>query len=372
MDDQDEKSDTFKKYFSKRGLFITISAFIVILIMLAYTIISPYFMRIDPIPSEGYYVDEIDGEIGQVTCMLWLDSNHFLVCEIEKNAVILHKIESYVLTDERILKEGLNNPHGLYYDGEFLYISERGKLTKNEFFGTEHSNWSIGNSTILVDGIPSGNHQTNSINKGPDGMLIWHSGSTCNVCNEDDDRNAAIIMVDPSNGNHSVMASGVRNSFDGAWVPDVGYVFTDNGRDWEGDDYPYEELNLLHVGSDYGWPNDEPEIPIPNGTLGPIGTFDPHSSANSIALRHTNSTLPGDNHSIFVSVFGSWNSVTPTGGEIIRVDIVEDENSTQGWRGENTVIVTDVFGALAISFNPEGDLFFSNHISGKMHVIRYS
>ena len=71
MDNQDEKSDTFKKYFSKRGLFITISAFIVILIMLAYTIFSPYFMRIDPIPSEGYYVDEIDGEIGQVTCMLW-------------------------------------------------------------------------------------------------------------------------------------------------------------------------------------------------------------------------------------------------------------------------------------------------------------
>ena len=304
--------------------------------------------------------------------MLWLDSSHFLVCEIEKNAVILHKIESYVLTDERILKDGLNNPHGLHYDGEFLYISERGRLTKNEFLGTGPSNWSIGNSTILVDGIPSGNHQTNSINEGPDGMLIWHSGSTCNVCNEDDDRNAAIIMVDPSNGNHSVIASGVRNSFDGAWVPDIGYVFTDNGRDWEGDDYPFEELNLLEIGSDYGWPNDEPETPIPNGTVGPIGTFDPHSSANSIALRHSNSTLPGDNHSIFVSVFGSWNSVTPTGGEIIRVDIVEDQNSTQGWRGENSVFVKDVFGALSISFNPDGELFFSNHISGKLHMIRYS
>ena len=56
-------------------------------------------MRIDPIPSEGYYVDEIEGERGQVTCMLWLDANHFLVCEIEKDAVILHKIESYILTD---------------------------------------------------------------------------------------------------------------------------------------------------------------------------------------------------------------------------------------------------------------------------------
>ena len=340
--------------------------------MITYSIISPYFTRIDPIPSEGYVVGEIKGELGQTTCMLWLDSNHLLVCEIEKDAIIIHKIEGDVLTEELILIDGLNNPHGIHYDGEFLFISESGKLTKNKFIGNGMSDWAIENSTILVEGIPSGNHQTNAIHEGPDGNLIWHSGSTCNVCEENDERNAALIMVDPTNGNHSVIASGVRNSFDGAWVPDVGYVFTDNGRDWEGDDYPFEELNLLEIGRDYGWPNDEPETPVPNGTLGPIGIFDPHSSANSIALRHENSTLPGGNHSIFVTVFGSWNSITPTGGEIIRVDIVEDEKNPQGWSTENTVIVKDVFGALAISFNPNGDLFFSNHITGKLHVIRYS
>ena len=85
-----------------------------------------------------------------------------------------------------------------------------------------------------------------------------------------------------------VIASGVSEFIRWSMGPDIGYVFTDNGRDWEGDDYPFEELNLLEIGSDYGWPNDEPETPIPNGTLGPIGTFDPHSSANSIALRHSN------------------------------------------------------------------------------------
>ena len=79
MDDEDEKDNRLRKYFSKRGLFISISAIIIILLMLTYSILSPYFMRIEPIPSEGYYVEEIEGEIGQVTCMLWLDSNHFLV-----------------------------------------------------------------------------------------------------------------------------------------------------------------------------------------------------------------------------------------------------------------------------------------------------
>ena len=58
MDDEDEKDNRLRKYFSKRGLFITISAIIIILLMLTYSILSPYFMRIEPIPSEGYYVEE--------------------------------------------------------------------------------------------------------------------------------------------------------------------------------------------------------------------------------------------------------------------------------------------------------------------------
>ena len=43
----------------------------------------------------------------------------------------------------------------------------------------------------------------------------------------------------------------MRNSYDGVWVESIGYVFTDNGRDWEGD-HPHEEINLLVEGGDYG------------------------------------------------------------------------------------------------------------------------
>ena len=48
-------------------------------------------------------------------------------------------------------------------------------------------------------------------------------------------------------------ATGVRNSFDGVWVDDIGYLFSDNGQDAEGDDFPDEEINLLIEGGDYGW-----------------------------------------------------------------------------------------------------------------------
>ena len=197
-----------------------------------------------------------------------------------------------------------------------------------------------------------------------------HSGSTCNVCDEEDARNAAILMVDPVTGNHSVIASGVRNSFDGAWIDGVGYVFTDNGRDWEGNDFPPEELNLLEIGADYGWPGDVPDDPVPAGTLGPIATFTPHSSANSIAVRPANATIDGAERSLFVTVFGSWNANPATGGTIVRVDLFEDVNASQGWRGETTVIVEDVFGALPIAFHPNGDLWFANYVTGQAHIVR--
>ena len=354
----------------KRGFMIGATAIILIISFLAYSVISPYFIRVDPIPSDGYSVIQIEGEIGQTTCMHWVSNHHLLVCDVNVGAIIIHTVEEDILIESRVLKDELDNPHGIHHDGNRLFISEKGKLTRSEIIGDDPSNWEIVNSTILVEGIPSGNHQTNSIREGPDGMLIWHSGSTCNVCEEDDNRNAALLLVDPENGNHSVIASGVRNSFDGILIQDVGYVFTDNGRDWDGDDYPYEELNLLEIGQDYGWPNDNPETPIPNGTLGPIGIFDPHSSANSIALRNSNTTLPGGNKTIFVSVFGSWNSVTPTGGEILKVDLIQDSSSAQGWKIEKEVIVNDAFGVLGIAFNPNGDLYFSNYMTGKMHVIR--
>ena len=97
-----------------------------------------------------------------------------------------------------------------------------------------------------------------------------------------------MLWVNATTGDHGILASGVRNSFDGVWVPDIGYVFTDNGRDWEGD-HPDEELNLLIDGGAYGWPDDDPSNPVPSSTIGPIATWTPHTS---MTVSYTHLTLP--------------------------------------------------------------------------------
>ena len=76
----------------------------------------------------------------------------------------------------------------------------------------------MGEKQVLVEGIPSGNHQTNAVMDGGNGTLLWHSGSTKNIIVEADERNAALLWVDPWSRDHGVAASGGRNTSDRTWV----------------------------------------------------------------------------------------------------------------------------------------------------------
>ena len=175
--------------------------------------------------------------------------------------------ELNVETDaRRVLLDGLDRPHGLVLLNNTAVVSEAGKLTSY----TVDMNGMFIEGRVLVDGIPVGNHQTNTVDVMPNGTLLWHSGSTCNVCNEADERNAALLWVNATTGEHGVLVSGVRNSFDGVWVDGHGYFFTDNGRDWEGD-HPDEELNFMIPGAAYGWPDDEPTTRFPPEPKPPLG-----------------------------------------------------------------------------------------------------
>ena len=57
-------------------------------------------------------------------------------------------------------------------------------------------------------------------------------------------------------GKIEVVARGVRNTVGFDWHPQSGELwFTDNGRDWLGDDAPPDELNrLVRPGQHFGYP----------------------------------------------------------------------------------------------------------------------
>ena len=332
---------------------------VVLVLLLVARQIYPYSSFNTPTVDDGFEIEVVATDLGGPTCLEWFDASTLIVCDRDGGQIYTLNMNM----SKTVLINNLDRPHDVAITNSDIFVSEAGKLSRYAHNG---SLGEIGNKTVLISGVPTGNHQTNAVNILPNGTLVWHSGSTCNICVEDDERNGALLWVNGSTGEHGILASGVRNSFDGVWVPNIGYVFTDNGRDWEGD-HPDEELNLLSEGGDYGWPDDDPSNPVPEGSIAPIATWTPHTSMNGVAVRPPNSPLPGGNSSIYATVYGSWNTILPQGHEIVRIDL---DSTGQDVVGTTTVFAEDVGTPLPITFHPNGDLYFAVFGSnGKLYKI---
>jgi glucose/arabinose dehydrogenase len=85
---------------------------------------------------------------------------------------------------------------------------------------------------VVTDDFPTDEHHGwKYIDVGPDDSLYVPVGAPCNICDDSD----PYAAMHPDS---------CRDGFD--WHPDTGELwFTDNGRDWLGDDRPLDELNRL-------------------------------------------------------------------------------------------------------------------------------
>ncbi len=214
---------------------------------------------------------------------------------------------------DTLFSSGFNIPLGISIspDQKAVYISSNSKIS---VLRDVDGDLQADSATDLTTGLPVGLHQNDNLKFGPDGMLYMGIGSTCNACVELDPRSGTIMRFDPETGDGEIIATGLRNPFDLAFHPTSGDLFaTDNGRDDLGMDAPFEELNLIREGSDYGWPdcwNDGQGSGCDNSETA-VAYFEPHSSANSVdfysaagfpeAYRSSSETAAA-----YVTVFGSW------------------------------------------------------------------
>src|SRR5262249_42305021 len=128
--------------------------------------------------------------------------------------------------------------------------------------------------TIIVDNLPSeGDHQTDRLKFGPDGLLYFGQGSSTDAGTPkpglppERPLNASILRVDVDNpASLQPFATGLRNPFGMAFHPANGQLFcTDGGsgelcqpspvNDCLGQDLsPLEEVNWVVPGGYYGFP----------------------------------------------------------------------------------------------------------------------
>jgi len=220
-----------------------------------------------------------------------------------------------------VVADNLIAPSSLAFapDG-LLYVGETTLVTRLEL---DPATRRAVKRSVVIDGLPSGGHNTRTVLFGSKGELYVSIGSSCNVCVEKDERRAAIMVYDADGRNGRVFARGLRNAVGLALHPATREVWvTNHGRDWLGDNSPSETVYIAREGLDAGWPRChsarlvDPEFGQAGaceGVAKPVIEMQAHSAPLALAF-YTGAQFPPEyRNGVFVAFHGSWNRTVPTG-----------------------------------------------------------
>lgn len=233
------------------------------------------------------------------------------------------------------IASGLDSPNGVAFHNGSLYVAEIGRVLRYD--DIEANLEDPPDAAVVSDAFPGeASHGWKFIAFGPDGNLYVPVGVPCNVCDPDDERFGTILRMNPDGTDLEVYARGIRNTVGFDWHPETGDLwFTDNGRDWLGDDVPPDELNrATEAGMHFGFPYCHGRsIPDPEFGAGrscseftpPEQELGPHVAALGMRF-YTGEQFPEEYRDrIFIAEHGSWNRAEPIG---YRVTMVGLENGT--------------------------------------------
>ncbi len=287
-----------------------------------------------------------------------------------------HKAERVI-----ILASGLNRPNGVAFKDGDLYVAEISRILRYRDIEAHLDN--PPQPEIVNDTFPTDrSHGWKFIRFGPDGLLYVPVGAPCNICASPDPY-ASIGRLDPSTGDFEVVARGVRNSVGFDWHPETGEMwFTENGRDWLGDDMPPDELNrVTAAGQHFGYPYchgtdiADPEFGAQRGCdefVPPVQELGPHVAALGMRFYSGNMFPAEYRNQIFIAEHGSWNRTRKIGYRLTLVRLAADGAVSyapfaEGWlQGESN------WGRpVDVLVMPDGSLLVSDDQAGLIYRISY-
>lgn len=278
------------------------------------------------------------------------------------------------------IARGLNTPNGVAYRDGALYVAEINRILRYDAIDKHLDR--PPQPVVVVDDLPRDRHHGwKYIAFGPDGKLYVPIGAPCNVC--DKSGYAVITRMNADGTGREVFARGVRNTVGFTWHPGSQQLwFTDNGRDWLGDDTPPCELNLapragLHFGFPFCHGGDikDPEL----GRFGncaaavpPARKLDAHVAPLGVKF-YTGTQFPESyRNQLLIAEHGSWNRKERSGYRLMLVrlngnEAVSYEPFVTGWNQPDEVLGRPVDLLVA----PDGSLFVSDDKAGAIYRITY-
>jgi cytochrome c553 len=207
-------------------------------------------------------------------------------------------------------------------------------------------------------------------------------GSSCNACEEQDERRAALLRFRPDGSQPEVHARGLRNTVGFDWQPGTGELFgTDNGRDLLGDDVPPCELNRIVAGGFYGWPyaygdkQPDPDFGAANPdrvreSLAPAHGFGAHTAPLGIAFLRGAHWPPPYRGAALVALHGSWNRTEKQGYEVVSLHFGERGTVSERKFLSGLEVDDDVIGRpVDVAEGPDGAIYVSDDLTGRIYRV---
>jgi glucose/arabinose dehydrogenase len=278
--------------------------------------------------------------------------------------------------------EGLFQPNGVAYRNGSLYVAEVDRVIR--FDGIEGRLDDPPEPVVVSDAFPDEpTHGWKFIRFGPDGRLYVPVGAPCNVCEPPGPLFSRILRMNPDGSNLSVFAEGMRNTVGFDWHPETGELWwTDNGRDWLGDDLPPDELNRApRAGMHFGYPYchgtniSDPgfgDLRSCDEFTPPAQELGPHVAALGMRF-YTGSMFPGVyTNQIFIAEHGSWNRAVPIGYRITLVRLEGDQALSYEVFADGWLQGTSAWGRpVDVEVAPDGALLVSDDRAGAIYRISY-
>lgn len=336
----------------------------------------------------GFHI-AIFAEAPHARMLVFSPGGTLLVSETEDGKVVAmvdpkqsgHPQRTVTVADE------LNAPHGMAFHNGKLYVAEINQVRRYDW---DESQLRATNGQVIAQ-LPGsgGGHSTRTLLFANRKMYVA-TGSSCNVCIEQDKRRAAVMEFNDDGGGQRIFASGLRNAVGIAVNPKTGTIWaTDNGRDWLGDNLPPEEVNDLGKnGGNFGWPycygrqvpdRSQSKDYDCSKTIAPKAEIQAHSAPLNLAFYNATMFPQEYRNNIFVTLHGSWNRSIPTGYKVVRIKLDErgepkgvPEDFITGWiRPGETRKGVWMGRPVGVAIGPEGAMYISDDSAGVIYRITW-
>ncbi len=338
----------------------------------------------DIVLPDGFKIEIYADDVKNARAMCWGDEGTLFVGSREEGKVyaVIDNNQDYKADEVKIIASDLNMPVGVAFKNGDLYTSSVSKIIKYEDIESHLDNPPA--ATIVNDDFPSEEHHGwKFIAFGPDGKLYVPVGAPCNICLEEDERYASIMRMNDDGTELEVYESGIRNSVGFDWHPVTKDLwFTDNGRDWLGDEIPPCELNhATEKGQHFGYPFCHGGfIPDPKFNdrgcsefIKPAKNLLPHCAPLGM-MFYTGSQFPAEyKNQILICEHGSWNRSTKIGYQVSLVklddqgDVTSYTSFANGWLKDGKVSGRPV----DVLQMDDGSILVSDDYDDKIYRIYY-